>query len=202
MTLSIHNQIVENIFSKKKRKLIFPEDFKNLGSSEAIRKSLSRLEKNGVLKRLSKGIYIIAQEDPVLGILYPSMDELAKGIARRDKARIIPTGTYALNRLGLSTQVPMNVTYLTDGASRKIKVGKRTIIFKTTTPKKLAMKGKISSLVIQAFRELGQGNINKEIQRDVKKLLSKEAKQNVQEDAKLAPAWISKLLLNYINAPK
>ena len=111
-----------------------PLNFISKGNSEAVRKALQRLVKYGELVRVATGIYVRPEIDPVIGPVTPNIETIAKAIARRDKARIIPTGVYALNRLGLSTQVPMNLVYLTDGAARKIKVGKRTITFKKATP--------------------------------------------------------------------
>ena len=147
-----------------------------------------------MLIRLAHGIYLYPKIDKELGILYPSTEEIAKAIARRDKARIIPTGVYALNRLGLSTQVPMKIVYLTDGAARSIKIGKRTISFKKTSPKNLMTKGEISMLAIQALKELGQNNIDDEIFKQLIIVLKKETEENILHDAKLAPAWINKIL--------
>jgi hypothetical protein len=167
----------------------------DLGSPDSIKKALYRLtNEKGLLIRLAHGIYLYPKTDKELGTLYPSTEEIAKGIARRDKARIIPTGIYALNRLGLSTQVPMKIVYLTDGATRSIKIGKRTISFKKTSPKNLMTKGEISTLAIQALKEIGQEDVNGEILQQLKVVLKKETEENILHDAKLAPAWINKIL--------
>jgi hypothetical protein len=124
----------------------------------------------------------------------PSAEEVAKGIAKRDKIKMVPTGTYALNALGLSTQVPMKLVFLTDGAARTIKVGKRTIKFKRTTPKNLLAKGEVSGLVIQALREIGK---DKPTETEIKKitaLLKKEDKKKLLHDIELAPAWIKEIM--------
>ena len=167
----------------------------DLGSPDSIKKALYRLAKEkGLLIRLAHGIYLYPKTDKELGTLYPSTEEIAKAIARRDKARIIPTGIYALNRLGLSTQVPMKIVYLTDGATRLIKIGKRIISFKKTSPKNLMTLGEISTLVIQALKEIGQEDIDDEILKKIKVVLKKETEENILNDAKLAPAWINKIL--------
>ena len=112
----------------------------------------------------------------------PTAEEVAQGIAKRDKIKLVPTGTYALNALGLSTQVPMNLVFLTDGAARTIKVGKRTIKLKRTTPKNLLAKGEISALVIQALREIGKDKpTESEIQKIVT-LLKKEDKKKLMRN--------------------
>jgi len=192
---SIHNQISRKIRHGKIGKIIFPDDFMDIGSAEAVRQALSRLERQGSLVRLAKGIYLVPRIDPKLGILYPAIDEIATDIARRDRARIMPTGAYALNRLGLSEQAPMKVVYLTDGTPRKIKVGNRQISFKATAPRNLATKGKISGLVIQVLRDIGSKNISPQIMKSIKNALSEEDPKNITHDANLAPAWITKIIL-------
>jgi Family of unknown function (DUF6088) len=191
---SIHNQIYNKIIKNKRGKLFFPSEFTGLGSVHAVNMAFSRLEKDHVLERLAQGVYLYPKKDPQFGILYPSTEEIALEIARRDHAKIIPTGATALHRLGLSTQVPMNVIYLTDGAPRKIKIGKQKITFKPTTAKKLATKGAISSLVIQALRELKKQNTDQHIIDQVLSALKKEELKNLKNDVKLAPAWIAGIL--------
>lgn len=193
---SIHNQIELLIIKKGRGKLVFPADFQRIGTVENVKKVLLRLEQRKTLIRIAHGIYLYPKQDQELGILYPSVEEVAKAIAKRDKARIIPTGVQALNKLGLSTQVPLKVVYLTDGAPRTIQIGKRTIKFKKTTPKNLLVKGEITGLIIQALREIGKENVTNEQINRVEKLLKNELKTVLEHDARLAPSWISKIILN------
>jgi DNA-binding Xre family transcriptional regulator len=197
-TLSTGKHIVRKISNYKRGKIFFPEDFTNAGTTGAIRLSLHRLVQEKFLIRLSHGIYLYPKHDKELGILYPPVEEIAKAIAKRDKARIVPTGVHALNKLGLSTQVPMKMVYLTDGAPRSIQVGKRSIKFKKTTPKNLMAKGEISSLVIQALREIGKDNVTFEQLTKINDLLKKEHSELVMNDAFLAPAWITRIMLDAI----
>ena len=146
---SVEKEIEKSIKRKPNGSLILPNDFLNYGSSDAIRKALERLENKKIIIRVSQGIYVRPKISKLIGILTPSAEEVADAIIKRDRIRTIPSGSLALNALGLSTQVPMNIVLLTDGSPREIKVGKRTIKFKKTTPKNLLAKGKISSLVIQ-----------------------------------------------------
>jgi len=198
MTQSIENKVLEHLINKQKGKIYFSNDFASLGSSESIRKSLSNLVKREEIIRLTQGIYLYPKIDKELGILYPSVDDVCRAIAKRDKARIEPTGVFALHSLGLSTQIPVNVVYLTDGIPRKIKYGNRTIKFKKTAPKNLAMKGKVSSLAIAALKQLGKENVTQEVELQLTKALKKESLENIQHDARLAPEWISKLILNLV----
>ena len=194
--MSIEDQIFKKIKDNKRGKIFFPDSFSKIGSDDAIHQALKRLSEKGILLRIAHGIYLSPKTDPELGILYPSIDEIAKAIAKRDKARIIPTGIQALNLLGLSTQVPMKVVYLTDGAQRNITIGNQSIKFKKTSPKNLAVKGEISGLVLQAFREIGNGKVSDEQLRIIRELLRKENSAIVKNDARLAPAWISKIMLS------
>ena len=181
-----------------KSSVLFVDDFLDYGNSESVKKALLRLKEKEILVRLAHGIYLYPKVDKELGVLFPSTEDIAKAIARRDKARIVLTGVQALNKLGLSTQVPMKVVYLTDGAARSIKVGKRTITFKKTSPKNLLAKGEISSLVIQALKTIGQSKVDNTLLIKIHKLLKKEKSENIINDAKLAPAWINKLLMQTI----
>jgi len=194
----VENKISAALKKRQKGSILFVDDFLDLGNSESIKKALFRLKEKGLLIRLAFGIYLYPKTDKHFGILYPSTEEIAIAIAKRDKARIIPTGAQALNKLGLSTQIPLKVVFLTDGAARSIKIGKRTITFKKTSPKNLMVKGEISGLVIQAVKSIGQHKVNDEVLMKLLNILKKEKKETILHDAKLAPAWIHKILMSAI----
>ena len=192
--MSIEDKIVAQIAALPKGELLLPVDFQELGSSEAVRLSLFRLEKKDFIVRVAQGIYVRPKESSLIGKLTPSAEEVAEAIAKRDRIRTVPTGSYALNALGLSTQVPMNIVVLTDGSPREIKVGKRTIKFKKITPKNLLAKGRISRLAIQALKEIGNGKITAEEEQKILGLLRKEEVNNLKHDIALAPVWIQKIM--------
>jgi len=194
----VENRIAETLKTFPKGSVLFVDDFLDYGNPEAVKKALLRLKEKGIFVRLAHGIYLYPKEDQELGILFPSTEEIAKAIARRDKARIVPTGVQALNKLGLSTQIPMKVVYLTDGAARAVQVGKRTITFKKTSPKNLSVKGEISGLAIQALKTIGQKKADEKTIVKIQSILKKEKKDNIINDAKLSPAWINKILMQVI----
>lgn len=196
MTKSIQTRIENKIKSMKRGSVLFPSNFDDIGNVEVVKKSLLRLENKKFLVRLAHGIYLYPKQDKLLGVLYPTIEEIAIAIAERDKARIIPTGTTALNKLGLSTQIPMNIVFLTDGAPRSILVGKRIIKLKRTSPKNLAVKGEITSLIIQALKEIGKDNVTAGQLEKIKIHLEKEKQEIIAHDTKLAPVWISKIMKN------
>jgi len=190
MSVSLEKHIINKIKKAKRGSLFFIKDFLSFGSSKAISKALERLVENNEISRVTRGIYSRLIVDPILGEIKPSTESIAIAIAKRDKARIIPTGALALNALGLSTQVPMNVVYLTDGSARKIDLGKRKIVFKKTSPKNLATIGQISSLVIQALKEIGKDNITVDETQIILKHLKNEDPFRLNNDIRLAPEWI------------
>ncbi len=198
MRIKIEENIAEQIDSFKGGSIFFVEDFLDFGSSESVKKALLRLEEKKKIKRLSHGIYYKPEISKIIGELLPSIDDVAQAIARRDKARIIPTGVYAENILGLTTQVPMNPVFLTDGAARAVIIGNRKINFKKTVPKNLATKGKISTLVIQALKQIKKENIDEQSLHLILQQLKKESNENILHDAKLAPAWIRVIMLKSI----
>lgn len=197
--MSVLKKIEEIIKTKKQGELLFISEFSNISDYDTVRKSLQRLTKKDFLHRLSKGIYYYPKYDKIFGVIYPSAEQIGKAIAKRDKARIIPTGLYALYKLGLSTQIPMNIVYLTDGSARKIIVGNQTIVFKKTSPKNLSTKHHLSNLIIQGLKALEKENITENDKFKIKKIISDSGeliilKNNIMQ----APVWIQKIIMQII----
>ena len=192
--ISVEDKIEKSIKSKPRGTLLFADDFSEYGSPEAVRQALKRLNEQKVITRIAQGIYVRPQQSEFIGEIMPSVEDVAQAIAKRDKIKIIPTGTHALNLLGLSTQIPLNLVYLTDGAPREIRIGNRSIKLKKTTPKNLMAKGKISKLAIQALREIGQKELTEELKLKVIELLKQENKKELAYDISLAPVWIRKIM--------
>jgi predicted transcriptional regulator of viral defense system len=114
----VEYQTAEVLTQLPKGSILFVGDFLDYGNSESVKKALLRLKEKNVLVRLANGIYLLPKIDNEPAVIYHSIEEIAQAIARRDKTRIILTGVQALNKLGLSTQVPMKIVYLTDDAAR------------------------------------------------------------------------------------
>ena len=184
------DKILTKIKKAKMGSLFFIDDFIAFGKSKTVAKALERLEKNGEISRVARGIYAILEQDSIIGELQPSTEKIAEAIRKRDKARIMPTRSLALNALGLSTQVPTNLVYLTDGSARTVDLGKRKIRFKKTAPKNLSAIGNISGLVIQALKEIGRDNVTDTEIQIILSHLKNEEPQRLQHDIRLAPEWI------------
>lgn len=199
MCESIEIQIIKKIKKARRGSLFFIDDFLRFGNVKSIGKALERLVQKEEISRVARGIYSRLEKDPILGFIKPSTEDIAKAIAKRDKARIIPTGVLALNALGLSLQIPINVVYLTDGGARVIDLGMRKIIFKKTSPKNLSVIGKISGLVIQALKEIGRDNVTEREKDLVIEHLKKEDRYRLEYDIILAPEWIRKIMREALN---
>lgn len=166
---------------------------------EYVGKILSDFVRQGLLLRLSRGIYLKAKETK-FGVVYPTTEDIARAIAERDNAEILPTGSTALNILGLSEQVTMTPVFLTSGSARKIKCGNKTITFKRGVPKNFALKGKVTRLLVQAMKAIGERNYNGEWESAINVILSKYPEDDtMSEDLKVMPAWIRRKIINILN---
>ena len=191
---SIENKILKLVKRKPSGKILFAEDFIDIADTKRINKALERLHNEQHLLRVAKGIYTRPKEDPIIGKIKPTVEQVAQAIAKRDKARIVPTGAQALYQLGLTNQVPINVVYYTDASDRSIRIGKRKITFKKGAAKNVAYKGKISSLAIQALKSLGKEQVKPEEIKMIQNRLQEENPTLLQHDLRLAPAWIRQIL--------
>ncbi len=178
--------------------IFFPDDFAAKESSDTIRSALVRLCKDEIIIRLAQGIYCYPLIDDKwgMGIMYPSIDDIAQAIADKEKCRIAPTGSAALNALGISTQMPANVVYYTDGSPRNISIGNgRGLLFKRSTDmKRFAYKNKIMELVVVALREIGNGKVTEGDKHIIAEHLKNVSDDDYLHDLTLAPAWIQKIL--------
>ena len=199
---SINERIESRIVRWKRGRIFFNNDFADLGGSDVIRQVLGRLTKEGKIMRIARGIYCYPETlDPILGGGYaiPSLDAIAKAIAKRDNLRIAPTGDHALNWLGFSTQVPCNAVYWTDGTPRRIDIGKgRGILFKhSTSMDNFAYQSELMQLIVLAMREKGNGNLTDAEMSRIIDLLSKVSQEEFKHDIKLAPTWVQGILIKH-----
>ena len=171
-----------------------PASFLDIGNRRVIDVALHRMAKQGIIRRLARGLYDYPKINPMLGQLSPSIDTIAKALATKDQIRLQPSGAYAANLLRLSEQVPARVIFLTDGFSRRIRIGKQEIILKRTTPRNMAAAGRTSGLLIQALRYLGRSHVTSERIAHLRAALSAKDRKQILDDLRLAPAWMHPFL--------
>jgi hypothetical protein len=196
---TITRSVTEKMKEAKPGTVFFPADLLEFGAPDAIHQTLSRLARNKTILRVAKGIYVKPNTDPELGILRPSLEDVAQQVAERDRVIIRPTGAAALNKLGLSTQVPTTVVYLTNGNPKRIRVGRSTIVFKKTTHKQLAVQPETVFLAIQALIALGGQAEDPDIIRQLTNVLSAEKPADIRNGARLAPQRIGRILYQIAN---
>ena len=191
---SITKQI-ENIVSKNQGKIFSINDFYNIGTKNTIKSVLYRLNEENKIKRLMDGLYIKPKYSNILKeYSYPDASEVAKKLADKFSWTIAPTGDTALNYTGLSTQVPNEYIYISDGAYREYLYRNKKIIFKHTTNRNITSYSKELAILIQAVKALGKDNISEE---HIKKLevFAKNIKEDLKEDTLKLPFWIQEVLV-------
>ena len=188
---SIHNQILARIRGKGRGYAFSSKDFLDLGNRNPIDKALSRLYAQGLIRRVTTGIYDLPREEEELGgRLSPDIHQVARAIARKNGVRIQPAGALAANLLGLSTQVPAKIVYLTNGKSRIIKIGNRPLIFKRVEPREMRPGSEIGILVTQALRFLGKERIEKNVIDYLRRQLTNADHKKLLKDARYMEDWI------------
>lgn len=191
--ISITNQI-EKIMSENQGKVFSINDFYNLGTKNTIKSILYRLNKENQITRLIEGLYIKPKYSKILKeYSYPDASEIAEKLANKFSWTITPSGDTVLNYMGLSTQIPNEYIYISDGPYREYLYRDKKIIFKHTTNRNITSYSKELSILIQAIKALGKDNIGKE---DIKKLaiFAKKIKENFKEDTLKLPFWIQEVL--------
>jgi predicted transcriptional regulator of viral defense system len=194
MTKSIEIQVLEKIKRSPRGTLFFVDHFTNIANNKSTNKALERLVKSGEIERVAQGIYVRSVIDNYIGKVLPSIEQIAIAIVKRDRATVVPTGSYAMYKLGLTSQVPLNIVFYSDTSARKIKIGKQTITFKKASSKNLAFVGEISTLAIQTLRTIGKDLATADEINQIKKILKNENPKHLQHDLQLSPVWIRKLI--------
>jgi len=179
-----------------------PTDFLALGSRRAVDVALHRLVKRGAVRRIARGIYDLPRTHHALGALAPSADAVARALAGHHGIRLQPSGAYAANLLGLTEQVPMRVVFLTDGATRRVRIGATTIELRRTTPRNMATSGRLSGMVIQALRAVGQRNLTPERIARLRRAIPAKERARLLKDLRFAPAWMHPHFRAIAGAPR
>ena len=187
---TIDSRLKSRVYGHGRGSVFTPNDFLDLGGRDAVDKALSRLTARGVIRRLARGLYEYPREHPELGTLSPDLEKVAKALAGKHRIRLQPAGAYAANLLGLSEQVPARIVFLTDGPSRTVKIGRQEIHLRRTTPRNMAAAGRLSGLLMQAFRSLGRHHITNQRLAHLKRTLPAKERKQLIKDLPLAPTWM------------
>ena len=191
MAQSIEDKMVSRIYGNGRGWVFSQADFADLGSRSAIDLALHRREKEGLIRRVIRGIYDYPRYSKALGgPVSPHIDQVAHALARKFAWRIQPDGATAQNLLGLSTQVPARVVYLSDGPDRSYTVGKTKLAFEHTALKEAGFKLPESRLIVQALKAFGEDRITPRIISQIRKQFDPALRQRILLDTKTATGWV------------
>lgn len=197
---STRAKILRQIKTKGRGKFVFPADFIAIASADQVKLALSRLVKDEEILRLGNGIYYYPVIDIIFGAVYPSLEEIARAVAKRDHVTITPTEATAMNALGLSTQVPVNVVFLTNGPSKVIKVGKNKITFRNISNKRsTAPAGKLG-LVIRALEGWDEETLKPKQKQALLKQLNEYSDKQISSAAQKTVRRVADILIKYLNS--
>ncbi len=167
--------------------------------SRSVRTALTRLVQKKVIRRLAHGLYDLPVIHPKLGAIMPSTQSVIEAIKASEAIEVQPTGAYAANLLGLSTQIPMRIELYTNGPKKTVRFGKQEIILKPTTPKNMIGAGTKAGLILHALRQIGKENISDEMIKQIKSQLVEKDLKHIKRQAQYAPAWVTKILRELLN---
>lgn len=190
---TVESRILTRISRAKKGTIFTASDFLDIASRQAIDVSLHRLTRRKALRRVTRGLYDRPQEHAELGTLSPNIANVARALAGKGQLRLLPSGAYATNLLGLSEQVPAKAVFLTDGPSRNLKIGRQEIQLRHTTPRNMAAAERLTGLLVQAFRHLGREHITAKRIAQLKRTLPASERRRLLKDLPLAPSWMHSL---------
>lgn len=191
---SAETKVLNRINGQKGGWVFTPAHLADLGSRNAVASALKRFKAQGRIRQLARGLYDSPAHDPVLGTVAPSADAVARALVVRNAIRLQPSGAYAANVLGLSEQVPSRIVFLTDGPARKVKIGKREILLRHTTPRNMATAGRKSGTLIQALRYLGRDRVNDRVLATLSRHIAERDRPAIRKDLRHAPVWIAEFL--------
>ena len=191
----IREQIERRIIDAGRGYVFTRKDFQDIASSGSVGQILSRMVKDGIIRRIGRGVFDFPNTNSALGgQLSPDLDQAANALARKFRWSILPYGNLAANRLGLSQQVPAKLTYLSDGPTKEIKVENRVIYFKHARPKEIYADSFISGLVVQALRYFGKDRVGDEMIAYLKQKLSHNEKTELLENIHYSTEWIHEVI--------
>jgi hypothetical protein len=199
ITASVPDRVMKRVRASGRGSVFTPSDFLTVAARPSIDQALSRLVKGGQLRRLARGLYDFPKLHPKLGALSPAPDDVARALARETGSQVQIAGARAANALGLSAQVPAQSTYLTDGPSRRVVLGKRVVDLRHASPKHLIAPGSPAGTVVQALRHVGPVRAADVAQIAARQLLAND-KKTLASTALQAPAWMRPTLVSIANA--
>ena len=191
MTQLIEQKILSRIYGNGRGWAFSQADFADLGPRSTIDSTLHRRQREGVIRRVIRGIYDYPRHSSALRrSVSPDINQVALALARKFAWRIQPDGATAQNLLGLSTQVPSRVVYLSDGPDRSYTVGKTSLAFEHTALKEAGFRLPESRLIVQALKAFGEDRITPKVITQIRGKFESTLRQRILLDTKTATGWV------------
>ncbi len=193
--MSIETKLLD--YLKEKESWVFCiKDMLIFGDYKSVAKAIERLTTKGDIRRLAQGIYYYPLINKLFNLEYPpEINDVAEALSRNNNWKIRETGSAALYKLGLDTQIPLKIVYLSSGPYRTYHIGNRTIEFKNSSQKNFIFSRK-TSLIIQAIKALGNKNITPQEIFKMSSFLNNDEKNQLLREMSYAPVWMHPYIKN------
>ena len=190
----IDEAILRSIRARRSGSVFSAKHFEGIGKAAAVRQALSRLAKAGKIRRIRQGLYDLPRTQPIIGQTAPDPLAAVRALMEGSQAQWQVSGAYAANLLGLSEQVPARIVILTDGAPRRLSLGKLTLTFRRTAPRNLIGAGRPAGLVIQALRHLRAEGMDEARLSELRSMLDQSTRDELAELTPKLAAWMQPLV--------
>ena len=194
--MTYKEKILDRINTLKSGDVFIANDFFDIAGYETIRSTLNRLVESKEITRIMNGIYFKSRYIEVINeYATPSIDKVAKAIARKYNWTIAPSGNTALKLLGLSTQVPATWSYISDGRYANFRLGNITIEFKHRTNGDISKMSTKTAMVIQAIKAIGKDNVTEKEINFLKRKMSQQEKEELLSNARSTSVWVYYIIM-------
>lgn len=191
MTKTVENKVISRIYGTGRGWAFSQRDFANLGSRQAIDLALHRLTKKSTIRRVIRGIYDYPRYSDLLEQeMGPDIHQVARALARKFGWRIQASGAAAANLIGLSTQIPSQYIYQSDGPNRGYAIDNTDLQFKNSALKEIGFKLDESGLIVQAFKMLGEEHITADVINKTRKWLAPAKRTKVLKETERVTGWV------------
>jgi hypothetical protein len=165
-------------------------------------KAVRALVASGEVVRMQRGVYVRPGVHPVLGAVTPAPEAAVRVAARARGQRLEIGGPEAARRFGLTTQVPMQTTFLTSGRSRIVVVGRRSVRLEHVSDAYLAHAGTPAGAALSALRHVGRDGLTPEVVERVLDRLDAPNRRRLMRSARRLPPTLARALGAVRDAPR
>tara|TARA_B100000809_G_C15090992_1_gene513192 strand:+ start:272 stop:889 length:618 start_codon:yes stop_codon:yes gene_type:complete len=191
MPQSVEDKVVARIYGNGRGWSFSPKDFLDLGTRKSVDMSLIRLTNKTTIRRVIRGVYDYPRYSELLQQkMGPDTHQVATALARKFGWRIQPSGAAASNLIGLSTQVPSQYIYKSDGPDRSYQIENTSLQFRHGALKETGFKNDESGLIVQALKAMSEEHVNDETIQIVRNWLPAEKRSRVLKDTERVTGWV------------